>query len=81
MSNNSAGFMIQLKFDHISLFLIHALRLIINELLRARAEFFHIKFQDLGLYKKKKNLNVIIKSCVKSRIFFNVVHRSVIRLN
>lgn len=53
MSNNSAGFMIQLKFDHISLFLIHALRLIINELLRARAEFFHIKFQDLGLYKKK----------------------------
>lgn len=45
--------MIQLKFDHISLFLIHALRLIINELLRARAEFFHIKFQDLGLYKKK----------------------------
>lgn len=80
MSNNSAGFMIQLKFDHISLFLIHALRLIINELLRARAEFFHIKFQDLGLYKKK-NLNVIIKSCVKSRIFFNVVHRSVIRLN
>lgn len=55
MSNNSAGFMIQLKFDHISLFLIHALRLIINELLRARAEFFHIKFQDLGLYKKKKS--------------------------
>lgn len=32
--------MIQLELDHISFFLIPILRLAINELLRARAEFF-----------------------------------------
>lgn len=68
-----AGFMIQLQLDHISFLLIPKLRLAINELSRARTEFFiygSSKLQDLGLNKKTECCNQIF-----------VIHRSVIKLN